>query len=197
MRPLYGLHVKYTNLQGGEDSRLCDCIEPVNFTLGMVLMIDVTEAVSGNEGLVLKLVRAMETGDLPESIREMCTEEFVWENSGLTVINGQAELFEQMARGGFASQIPILKSMTHFSAELIHIASRDDIVFTERVDHHWDEQGRDLMTPHICGVAEIHDGKIAAFRDFYDVVCYRQEPTKAQEGFDLASFRQAQSNGTK
>ena len=129
MRSLYGLHVKYTNLQGGEDSRLCDCIEPVNFTLGIVLMIDVTEAVSGNEGLVLKLVRAMETGDLPESIREMCTEEFVWENSGLTVINGQAELFEQMARGGFASQIPILKSMTHFSAELIHIASRDDIVF--------------------------------------------------------------------
>jgi limonene-1,2-epoxide hydrolase len=160
-------------------------------------MIDVTKAAGGNEALVLNLVRAMETGDLPESIKATCTEGFVWANSGLAVINGQAELFDQMARGGFASQIPILKTMTHFSAELIHIASKGDIVFTERVDHHWDEQGRDLMTPHICGVAEIRDGKISAFRDFYDVICYRQAPTEAQVGFDLASFREAQSIGTK
>ena len=163
----------------------------------MVLMIDVAEAAGVNETLVLKLVRAMETGDLPEAIKAVCTEGFVWANSGLAVINGQAELFEQMARGGFAGQIPILKTMTHFSAELIHIASKGDIVFTERVDHHWDEQGRDLMTPHICGVAEIREGSISAFRDFYDVACYNQAPTEVQGGYDLASFRQAQLNGTK
>jgi len=163
----------------------------------MVLMIDVTEAAGGNEALVLKLIRAMETGDLPEVIKTVCTEGFVWANSGLAVINGQAELFEQMAQGGFAGQIPILKTMTHFSAELIHIASKGDIVFTERVDHHWDEQGRDLMTPHICGVAEIREGRISAFRDFYDVVCYSQVPTEVQGGYDLASFKEAQLNGTK
>ena len=160
-------------------------------------MIDVTEATDSNEALVLRLIRAMETGELPETIKSVCTDDFVWTNSGLDTISGQAELFEQMARGGFASQIPILKTMTHFSAELIHMASRGDIVFTERVDHHWDEQGHDLMTPHICGVAELRDGRISAFRDFYDVVCYSQSPTEAQEGFDLASFREAQSNGTK
>ena len=160
-------------------------------------MIDVSEATDRNETLVLKLIRAMETGDLPETIKSVCTEDFVWANSGLDTINGQPELFEQMARGGFASQIPILKTMTHFSAELIHMASKGDIVFTERVDHHWDEQGHDLMTPHICGVAELRDGRVSAFRDFYDVVCYSQSPTEAQEGFDLASFREAQSNGTK
>ena len=160
-------------------------------------MIDVAAAAGGNEVLVLKLVRAMETGDLPEVIKAVCTEGFVWANSGLAVINGQAELFEQMARGGFAGQIPILKTMTHFSAELIHIASKGDIVFTERVDHHWDEQGRDLMTPHICGVAEIREGRISAFRDFYDVVCYSQVPTEVQGGYDLASFKEAQLNGTK
>lgn len=160
-------------------------------------MIDVTEATDSNEALVLRLIRAMETGELPETIKSVCTDDFVWTNSGLDTISGQAELFEQMARGGFASQIPILKTMTHFSAELIHMASRGDIVFTERVDHHWDEQGHDLMTPHICGVAELRDGRISAFRDFYDVVCYSQSPTEPQEGFDLASFREAQSNGTK
>ena len=160
-------------------------------------MIDVTEAADDNEVLVLKLIRAMETGDLPEIVKSVCTDDFVWANSGLDTINGQAELFEQMARGGFASEIPILKTMTHFSAELVHMASKGDIVFTERVDHHWDEQGRDLMTPHICGVAELRDGKISAFRDFYDVACYDQSPTEIQEGFDLASFREAQSNGEK
>ncbi|MBT7798725.1 MAG: hypothetical protein HN556_17755, partial [Gammaproteobacteria bacterium] len=66
-----------------------------------------------------------------------------------------------------------------------------------RVDHHWDEQGRDLMTPHICGVAEIREGRISAFRDFYDVVCYSQVPTEVQGGYDLASFKEAQLNGTK
>jgi limonene-1,2-epoxide hydrolase len=163
----------------------------------MAHMIDVTEATDGNEALVLRLIRAMETGDLPETLKAVCTNDFVWANSGLATINGQDELFEQMARGGFANEIPILKTMTHFSAELIHMASSGDIVFTERVDNHWDEQGRDLMTPHICGVAEIRDSKISAFRDFYDVVCYSQTPTEVQEGFDLASFRDAQSNGTK
>ncbi|MDA0271802.1 MAG: nuclear transport factor 2 family protein [Proteobacteria bacterium] len=160
-------------------------------------MIDIAQATDGNEALVLTLIRAMETGDLPQTIKAVCTDDFIWANSGLALINGQAELFEQMARGGFASQIPILKTMTHFSAELIHMASSDDIVFTERVDHHWDEQGHDLMTPHICGVAELRDGKVSAFRDFYDVVCYNQTPTEVQEGFDLASFRKALANGTK
>jgi len=167
------------------------------FLRARATMIDVTEAADGNEALVLKLIRAMETGELPEAIRAICTEDFVWANSGLASINGQVALFENMARGGFASQIPILKTMTHFSAELIHLASKGDIVFTERLDHHWDEQGRDLMTPHICGVVEIRDGKISAFRDFYDVVCYHQTRSEIQQGFDLASFREAQVIGSK
>ena len=50
-------------------------------------------------------------------------------------------------------------------------------LFTERIDHHWDAEGRDLMTPHICGVIEIVDGRITALRDFYDVAVYEQEPT--------------------
>ena len=85
--------------------------------------------------------------------------------------------------------------MTHFSAELLHMASEGDIVFTERVDHHWDESGRDLMTPHICGIAEVKDGKIKAFRDFYDVVCYNQAPTAVDPEFALARFRERQAAG--
>lgn len=156
-------------------------------------MIDVNAGSNGNEKLVLTLIRAMETGELPETIKAVCSEDFSWANSGLETINGQDELFAHMAAGGFASQIPILKTMTHFSADLLHIASNGNIVFTERVDHHWDASGVDLMTPHICGIAEVDEGKITAFRDFYDVACYQQTPGEAEAGFDLGSWRAANS----
>ncbi|MBO6658557.1 MAG: nuclear transport factor 2 family protein [Pseudomonadales bacterium] len=158
-------------------------------------MIQVDSAQNEAERLVLQLIRAMETGDLPETVKAICTDDFTWENSGLNTINGQGELFEHMAKGGFANEIPILKTMTHFSAELLNMASNGDVVFTERVDHHWDESGRDLMTPYICGVAEVRDGKISAFRDFYDVACYQQTPTDVQPGFELKEFREAQARG--
>ena len=40
-----------------------------------------------------------------------------------------------------------------------------------------DADGRDLMTPHIAGVMEIHHGRVSALRDFYDTACYQQVPT--------------------
>lgn len=156
-------------------------------------MIDPGIARTDSERVVLELIQAMETGTLPETIESHCSDDFVWANSGLETIEGKAALRAHMQSGGFANAIPILKTMTHFSADLIHIASDGDVVFTERVDHHWDEQGRDLMTPHICGVAEVRDGKIVAFRDFYDVACYAQEPTEVQPEFTLENFRASQS----
>jgi len=158
-------------------------------------MIHLNDATNENERRVLQLMRAMETGDLPATLRAICTEDFCWTNSGLADIQGLAELEAHMAKGGFASQIAVIREMTHFSAELIHMASRGDVVFTERVDHHWSEDGRDLMTPHICGIAELREGRISAFRDFYDVACYEQVPTPVQPGFSLAEFRAAQAAG--
>ena len=140
-------------------------------------MIDVEIGRNSSERLALAAFAAMESGTFTEFMRAFCTADFVWANSGLRTLNGQAEVLAQIARGGFADQIPILKSMASFSADLIHIASNGNVVFTERIDHHWDAQGRDLMTPHITGVIEIRDGKIAALRDFYDTACYQQEPS--------------------
>lgn len=160
-------------------------------------MIHVDGARNEAERLVLQLIRAMETGELPDTVKAICSEDFTWENSGLATIRGTEALFAHMAKGGFASDIPILRTMTHFSADLLHIASEEHIVFTERVDHHWDASGRDLMTPHICGIAEVREGKVCAFRDFYDVACYQQEPTEIQSGFELSEFREAQQRGER
>ena len=140
-------------------------------------MINLTIADNENEQLALALLKAMEDGTLGDQLKALCTDDFVWANSGLPTLNGLTEIFEHMASGGFAQQIPILASMASFSADIVHIASAGDVVFSERIDHHWDAQGRDLMTPHIAGVMEIRNGKIAALRDFYDTVCYQQAPS--------------------
>ena len=149
-------------------------------------MINLNDANNGNEKLALQIFRAMEDRNLPDVMAEICTEDFVWANSGLKTLNGQAEVLQLMADGGFSNEIPILKDQTHFSADLVNIASNGDIVFTERVDHHWAADGRDLMTPHIAGVIEIRDGKIARLADFYDTICYNQEPTAPDPAFALA-----------
>lgn len=152
-------------------------------------MISVDIAQTDNERRALELLKAMEDGDLPEKIRSHCTEDFVWANSGLKTLEGQQAIFDQMAVGGFSSQIPILKAMTHFSADVLFLASRDNVVFSERIDHHWDADGRDLMTPHIAGVIEFRGDKICALRDFYDTACYQQSPTTPQPGWSLAERR--------
>jgi len=141
-------------------------------------MIDLSQADNENEKLALMILKAMEDGDLVEQMEALCSDDFVWANSGLPTLNGKADILASMHSGGFAQHIPILKEMTSFSADLLHIASSGNVVFTERVDHHWDADGRDLMTPHIAGVIQIENGKITALRDFYDTACYQQKPTE-------------------
>lgn len=140
-------------------------------------MIDLATAENGDERLALQLLKAMEDGVLLDAVETMCTDDFVWANSGMPTLEGKEAVVAHMAAGGFAQVIPILATMRSFSADVLHIASRGGVVFTERIDHHWDGEGRDLMTPHIAGVIEIRDGKVCALRDYYDTSCYEQEPT--------------------
>ncbi|MEP5936856.1 MAG: limonene-1,2-epoxide hydrolase family protein [Erythrobacter sp.] len=149
-------------------------------------MIDLNDASNANERLALQIFKAMDDGEIVEAIPQLTTPDFVWSNSGLPDLNGQQEVVELLTSGGFANEISILAEMTHFTADLVHIASAGDTVFTERVDHHWSADGRDLMTPHIAGVVEIRDGRISRLHDFYDTACYQQEATAPQPGFALA-----------
>jgi len=148
-------------------------------------MISLDDGSNDNERLALSMFKAMEDGTLPQVLQTLCTEDFEWANSGLPTLQGRQAVLDHMAGGGFSAVIPILETMTSFSADLIHIASNGSVVFTERLDHHWDADGRDLMTPHIAGVIEIRDGKICALRDFYDTACYTQTPGEPDPAFAM------------
>ncbi len=159
-------------------------------------MIDLSIAINEDERLALNLFKAMENGNLLEIMEETCRDDFVWANSGLPTLRGQDEIRALFASGGFRSLIPILAEQTHFSADVVQMANKAGAVFTERVDHHWAPDGRDLMTPHIAGVIEIKGGKVTALRDFYDVVCYEQKPTEVNPQFTLTTHRQRIAAGS-
>jgi len=144
-------------------------------------LVDLSVARNDNERLALSLFQAMEEGHFIERLPDLVTDDFIWANSGLPTLVGRDAVIAHARSGGFAGAIPILATMTAFSADVLHVASKGDVVFTERIDHHWDARGWDLMTPHIAGVVEIRDGKACALRDFYDTVCYEQAPVPPAE----------------
>ncbi len=148
------------------------------------------QATNNNERLALSMFKAMEDRRTGQAIAELCSDEFVWENSGLPTVHGIAGYRALAEDGGFAKYLPIIKNIRSFSVDVLHVASSgtdgNGVVFTERIDHHWDGDGRDLMTPHICGVVEIIDGKIVALREYYDTAVYQQTPTEPDPAHALS-----------
>jgi limonene-1,2-epoxide hydrolase len=57
--------------------------------------------------------------------------------------------------------------------EIRNVASRGPIVFTERVDR-FTVAGRTVTLP-VAGVFEIQDGKIAVWRDYFDLATWQRE----------------------
>jgi limonene-1,2-epoxide hydrolase len=49
----------------------------------------------------------------------------------------------------------------------------DELVVNERVDH-FDADGKEIAIP-VCGVFEIRDGKISAWRDYFDLGTWMQQ----------------------
>ena len=72
---------------------------------------------------------------------------------GLAAIRGTIEMFMTPAES--------------VEFELLGVASAADLVFTERVDH-FVIMGRKVSLP-VAGVFAIRDGKIAAWRDYFDL----------------------------
>ena len=52
--------------------------------------------------------------------------------------------------------------------ETLHLASRDGIIFSERVDYIRMKSGRSSDVP-VTGVIELRDGKIAWWHDYFDM----------------------------
>jgi limonene-1,2-epoxide hydrolase len=57
--------------------------------------------------------------------------------------------------------------------ELLRIAASENIVFTERLDR-FEQGGRRIELP-VAGVFELRDGRIAAWRDYFDLATWTRQ----------------------
>ncbi len=113
---------------------------------------------SSSEQLVRDFCAAWERRDIDELIG-FFTEDAIYHNiptdpaQGHDAIRGVLMLFVPMAKG--------------IDFKINHLAADGDVVHTERVDTFQLEKGK-VAIP-VAGVFEIRDGKIAAWRDYFDM----------------------------
>jgi limonene-1,2-epoxide hydrolase len=62
---------------------------------------------------------------------------------------------------------------SEISFEILHLASLGDVVHTERVDRFL--MGYKNVVLPVAGVFEIRDGKIAAWRDYFDMAAWTSQ----------------------
>lgn len=65
-----------------------------------------------------------------------------------------------------------LKTWEKTDWELLNIAAAGDVVFAERIDR-TDSNGKHIDLPCV-GVFEMRDGKIKAWRDYFDLATYQR-----------------------
>jgi limonene-1,2-epoxide hydrolase len=93
------------------------------------------------------------------------TDDAVYHNIPVQPVNGREAIEKTLAgmSGAFHSK----------GWEVLAIASSGNIVFTERVDR-FDVGGKPVVLP-VAGVFELRDGKIAAWRDYFDMATWQQQ----------------------
>ncbi|MCS6924986.1 MAG: nuclear transport factor 2 family protein [Candidatus Binatia bacterium] len=68
---------------------------------------------------------------------------------------------------------PFLKDVQSARFEIKHTTSAGNVVMNERVDH-FDLGAKKLALP-VAGVFEIREGKIAAWRDYFDLATFTKQ----------------------
>src|SRR5215510_14928157 len=120
---------------------------------------------TANEQVVVGFFRAFDRLDL-EGALSYLAEDCVHDDKPVGIHRGKEEI-----RQFFAPQMKTLKS---FRAELKETLSAGDMVMNERVD--WIElQGGKKAALPVMGAFEIRAGKIAVWRDYYDMGSFHKQ----------------------
>lgn len=117
-----------------------------------------------NIDLVRRFCAAWANIDIP-AILDFFTDDAVYHNMPIQPIQGKDAI-----RG-------IIEQFTapfeHSEFELRHIAAAGDVVLTERVDRYFSAE-KTVELP-VMGAFEIRDGKIAAWRDYFDLAAWARQ----------------------
>jgi limonene-1,2-epoxide hydrolase len=96
------------------------------------------------------------------AIRKYFTHDCVWQQSGIPTTTGPEEavaLLDSLVESiGLAT----------LDVEYLHVASVDDVVFTERLDTLIAKDGSRQEPGVVVSITEFRDGKISAWREYFD-----------------------------
>ena len=95
----------------------------------------------------------------PDEFAAYFTEDAVWWNSPWKPVEGRDAIREGLRRGA--------EKMTALPWEIRHIVADAEVVMTERVDHFM--FGSKQVSVPCMGVFELRNGKITAWRDYWDL----------------------------
>ena len=127
---------------------------------------------SENIVLIRKFLEACVRAD-PEEFASYFTEDAIWWNSPWPPVKGRAAIRETLRRGA--------ERMSALPWEVRHIVADGHVVMTERVDHF--QVGGNRVSVPCMGIFELRDGKIAAWRDYWDLKHFEaqlQSPTPSE-----------------
>jgi limonene-1,2-epoxide hydrolase len=140
-------------------------------------MTELTDTTVENTRTVEGFLHALQDSDL-EAAEAALDENLVYENVGLPTIHGRAraiKLFRQMeGRAGFEVKIH-------------RIAADGAAVLTERTDALI--FGPLRLQFWVCGVFEVHDGRITLWRDYFDFFDMVKATVRGVAGLVLPSLR--------
>lgn len=100
--------------------------------------------------------------ELRGAYESFLADDCVYENSGVPPCRGKAEALAFIDLAQKARDIQAIR------VEILHAAVSGNVVFTERWDRHVDSRGAEIYPVKIVGVMELRDGKIQAWRDYFD-----------------------------
>ena len=119
----------------------------------------------GPAEIVANFIALWEQDDgFTEAVRRYFTAATVWENHGLLTTVGPDEAL------GFYRDFSAQTGMAAMKIDMLAIATTGNKVLTERIDWILDAAGNTVMKVPVMGIFEIADGRIAAWRDYFDTV---------------------------
>ena len=114
---------------------------------------------------VTALIKANEARDV-DAILAVLTDDVVYENVPMSVMNGHDEV-----RGMLG---PFAEMAERIEWEVLHQVEQGNVVMNERIDRFWLVGGKTVEL-RVAGVFEIRDGKIAVWRDYFDLAEFNSQ----------------------
>ncbi len=113
-------------------------------------------------------------GGFAEAVQAYFTPDTIWENVGLSKTTGPDEAAALYA--GMGASLGAGNGDLVMRVDNLAVAATGDTVLTERIDHVLGPDGESAMAFRVMGVFELRDGKITAWRDYFDTAGLASQP---------------------